>query len=188
MLFSHVNILVTTLFSHHCCNNVLTSWNRRTNNSEHGCSINIIFFLFPTTTNNLFCFIIATIYIVETMLNNIVETRMNNIVETMLNNIIVTWAVTWEVLKNSILHMFLNFRTDKHAQERCKRTKFMPRDRPKNLKNKCFETLQASVSRRSVNVLISVWQKAFNFRSRRISNFHNLPQNSVNFGFRDIYI
>ena len=72
--------------------------------------------------------------------------------------------------------MFVNFRTDKRAEERYKRTKFNPRDRPKDLKNKCFETLQASVSRRSVNALISLWQKAFNFPSRRISSFHNLPQ------------
>ena len=40
MLFSHDNNVVTILFGHHCCNNLLTSWKKHVNNREHGCSIN----------------------------------------------------------------------------------------------------------------------------------------------------
>ena len=68
MLFSYDNNVVTTLFSHHRCNNLLTSWYRHVNDSEHCCSINTNFFLFPTTMNNL---------VASSLLNNIVETMLN---------------------------------------------------------------------------------------------------------------
>ena len=40
MLFSNDNNVVTALFSHHCCNNLLTSWNKHVKNDEYYCSIN----------------------------------------------------------------------------------------------------------------------------------------------------
>ena len=43
MLFSHDNNVVTILFSHHCCNNLLTNCNKYVNNNEHGCSIDTKF-------------------------------------------------------------------------------------------------------------------------------------------------
>ena len=49
VLFSGHDNVVTTVFGHHCCNNLLTSWNRHDNSSDHCCSIN----LFPTAMNNL---------------------------------------------------------------------------------------------------------------------------------------
>ena len=45
MLFSHDNNVVTTLFSHHYYNNLLTSWNSRV--SEHGCCLNTTAFEQP---------------------------------------------------------------------------------------------------------------------------------------------
>ena len=65
------NNVVTTLFSHHCYNNLLTSWNRHVKNSRwtwlfYRCK----FFLFPTAMNKL---------VASPLLNNIAETRMNRI-------------------------------------------------------------------------------------------------------------
>ena len=71
--FSHDNNVVTTLFSHHCCNNLLTSWNRHGNNSGHDCSIMNTNFSCSKKHN-------LDNIVASSLLNNIVETRMNNVV------------------------------------------------------------------------------------------------------------
>ena len=44
---------VFSLFSHHCCDNLLTNWNSHVNSSEHGCSIDSIQ-IFPVSTTMRF--------------------------------------------------------------------------------------------------------------------------------------
>ena len=64
-LLSHENNLVTALFNHQYCYNLLTRLNSNDNNSEQVCSINIAFSCF----NNRCCLI----NVVETIINNIVR-------------------------------------------------------------------------------------------------------------------
>ena len=68
-LFSHDNNVVTSLFHHQYCYNLLTRLNNNDNNSEQACSVNIIFSVSWTTV------------VASSMLNNIVETIVNNIVQ-----------------------------------------------------------------------------------------------------------
>ena len=69
-LFSHDYNVVTALFNHQYCYNLLTRLSNNDNNNEQACSINI-FLLFqqPWTT-----------VVALSMLNHIVETRVNTIV------------------------------------------------------------------------------------------------------------
>ena len=73
-LFSHDNNVVTALFNHQYCYNLLTTLSNNDNNREQACSINIDFSCSnwqPWTT---------TCIVVSLMLNNIVETIVNSIV------------------------------------------------------------------------------------------------------------
>ena len=72
-LFSHDNNVVTALFNHQYCYNLLTRLSNNDNNSEQASSINIAFF---SCFNNRE----QPLLLHQCMLNNIVETIVNNIV------------------------------------------------------------------------------------------------------------
>ena len=69
-LFSHDNNVVTALFNHQYCYNLLTRLSNNDNNSEQACSINIVF----SCSNNR-----EQPLLLHQWLNNIVETIVNNL-------------------------------------------------------------------------------------------------------------
>ena len=87
-LFSHDNNIVTALFNHQYCYNLLTKLSNNDNNNEQACSINIVFSCFNNREQPCIVASLMLNNIVETIVNNIVETIVNNIVETIVNNIV----------------------------------------------------------------------------------------------------
>ena len=90
-LFSHDNNVVTALFNHQYCYNLLTRLNNNDNNSEQACSINIVFSRFNNREPPL-------LHQCWTTLTLLVEQHCSAMIAVLLhhcstNNAVTTWAV-----------------------------------------------------------------------------------------------
>ena len=79
-LFSHDNNILTALFNHQYCYNLLTRLSNNDNNITNKLVLSLSFS--PVSS----CFKATVVAL--SMMNNIVETIVNNIVETIVNNIV----------------------------------------------------------------------------------------------------